>query len=190
MTRSLWLAAALLAAAACASLQGGRARAQRLQERLDAFRYDKPLPEVWLEARRLLADRGYPLAGEDAKAVGQKEMAVTERLLSPAKETYPYGEDVGLLQQLGVVGRGHDKGSQAGLSLDTGWRRTRDRYHVDGLQEEGGCRVVFTHVVEDLTDHRGQASRDLELELALAQRIDPAAAARIEGDAGPAETGK
>ena len=181
MTPSRWLAVGLLAAAAagCASLQARRERTRRLQAQLDEFRYARPLDEVWLEARRLLADRGYPLAGEDAKSVGQPEMEFGDRVLSPAKETYPYGEETGLLQRLGVVGGGR-KGDPTGRSLDTGWRRTRDRYHVDGFQDSRGCRVVFTRVVEDPTEHRAQRERDFEMELDLARRVDADGAARVD----------
>jgi hypothetical protein len=180
MSRPPWVTACLLAAVAgCAA-----PRAERLQAQLDELRYARPLDEVWLGARRLLADQGYPLAGEDAKAVGQPEMASGDRILSPAKATHPYGEEVGLLQRLGVVG-GKAGDSRIGRSLDTGWRRTRDRYHLDGFEDGRGCRVVFTRVVEDPTEHREQRSRDLDMELTLARRLDPEAAARMADAAQP-----
>jgi hypothetical protein len=179
--RAVLLAAALAALAGCATLRASQARADALRAQLDAYRFSLLMDEVWLEARRLLADRNLPLAGEDARAVGQPELGFGDRLLSPARETHGYGEDVGLLQKLGVFDRKGGSGP-SGRSLDTGWRRVRDRYHLDALEQDGGVRVVFLRITENSTDHREQPPvRDLELELALVQRLDPEAAARIEG---------
>jgi hypothetical protein len=186
MPRLLVAAALLAASTGCATLRASQARATALRVQLDAYRHQKPMDEVWLETRKLLADRSYPLAAEDAKAVGQAEMGFGDRLLSPARDTYAYGADVGLLQKLGVFDKKGGSGP-AGRSLDTGWRRERDRYHADALQEEAGVRVVFLRISENSTDHReGAPVRDLELELALVQRLDPEAAARIEAGLGAA----
>ena len=183
------LAAALLAsAAACASVRANQARTDALRQQLDEQRFAKPMEEVWLEARRLLADHGYPLAGEDATAVGQAEMGLGDRLFSPARETHPYGEDTGLLQKLGAFGgKKKSGGGRTGLSLDTGWRRTPDRCHVDALQDERGVRVAFQRITQNTTEHREEAPvRDLELELELLQRLDAEAAARLEASLGAA----
>jgi hypothetical protein len=177
----LLVSAVLASTAGCASVRAGQARADALRKQLDEQRFAKPMEEVWPEARRLLAERGFPLAGEDAKAVGQAEMGLGDRLFSPARETHPYGEDTGLLQKLGMLGGKKSGGGPTGLSLDTGWRRTRDRYHVDALQDERGVRVVYLRITENDTEHREEAPvRDLELELELLQRLDAEAAARME----------
>ncbi len=173
------IAAALLAfTTGCASMQADRARAQYLTTQLDALRYAKPLDEVWPEVRRLLAEKGYPLAGGDAKAVGQSD-TVFARLFTPAKETRSLTDDVGLFPSL-FGPKGATPGS--GRFLETGWRGDRDRYRVEGLEDGQGCRVGFTVIAQDLTEHGRDAARhrDLEMELELARRVDPEAAARIE----------
>lgn len=180
MTRfGAWMAAGLVVAAAgCASVQASRARARELEKQLDAFRYQKPLDEVWQEARLLLADQGYPLAAADAKAAGQTVMSWAERLGSPARATSVGVPQAGLLQALGVgVG---DKAASDVQWLDTGWSGNGERYHVEGMKDGGGCRVIFTHIKADRTDRRDERSRDLEMELNLARRVDPEAAARID----------
>ncbi|HEX7489823.1 MAG TPA: hypothetical protein VF341_13000 [Anaeromyxobacteraceae bacterium] len=175
------VAVGLLGVAGCASLGAQRAREQHLREELDAFRYTQPVEEVWAEARRLLAERGYPLVGDDAKAVGQQDLSLAERIFSPAHETHPYGDESGLMQRLAGVS---PKGTPGSLSLDTGWNSARNRYRLDAIKDDRGVRVIFTRVVEDRVDHHDQATRDAELELALAQRLAPDAAARIEAVAG------
>ncbi len=182
MTRPVaWIAAGglmLMAAAGCASVQASRARNQYLTSQLDALRYEKPLEEVWTEVRRLLADRGYPLAGVDAEAVGQRGGWLSN-VFSPAKETRPRSADVGLFQALSGAGRADDG---SGQYLETGWlERSWNRYRVDGLKDGPGCRIVFTAIAQDVTEHRDAGRRrDLEMELELARRVDPEAAARIE----------
>ncbi len=181
------LACAAAASSACASARAAKAREQRLATELDALRYDRPPAEVWQGVRRLLADRGYPLAGADADAVGQ-ETGVLAGLLSPAKETHPVREEAGLLQQLGMLGGPAPvRPAEGSVSLDTDWSRKKgDRYHVDGLAASDGFRVIFTRVQLDPSNAREARTRDLELELALAQRIDPPAADRIERSVGSA----
>jgi hypothetical protein len=181
MTRAAaWIAAGLVAVTAgCASMRASRARSEYLKTQLDALHYTKPIEEVWPEVQRLLADKGYPLAGADAKAVGQKEMNWAQRLLSPAKETH-HGDPGSLLQFLGVVARDREAEERA-QSLETGWRSRQNRYRADGLKEGTGCRVVLTAIDLDETEHRdGSRHRDLELELELARRVDREAADRIE----------
>lgn len=180
-----WLAAlAVAASSGCASAQASRARTERLESELNALRYAQPPGEVWQQVRQLLADVRCPLAGDDAEAVGQKTGALAG-LLSPAKETHPYRADSGLLAQLGVAGGKPPKVAEGSVSLDTDWRRKEgDRYHADGLVEPGGFRVIFTRIQFDPSNYKETRTRDLELELALARRIDPQAAERIESAAG------
>jgi hypothetical protein len=173
----------LVASAGCASFQAKRARAEQLEKELDALRYSQPMDQVWQEVRRLLAERGFPLASEDAAAIGRSEMGFAERIFSPARKTYKLSDDVGLLQQMGIAGGSSDKVS--GLGLDTGWGKgsPRHRRHVEAISDGDEVRVIFTRVVEDVTDHRESSARDLDMELDFARRIDPAAAERIEAAA-------
>lgn len=182
MNRRAFATLALLALAAavagCAGLRARRVRAERLEARLDALRYARPLDEVWQEVRLLLDAQGYPLAGADAEAIGRKPPAFAERLFSPARETRPYREEAGLLQRLRGEGAAAD--GPRGLSLDTGRRRAGDFLHADAIEDGGGVRVLLWRIEDDPTEHRGRPARDLELELALARRVAPAAAAEIE----------
>jgi hypothetical protein len=170
MTRptALLAAAILLAASSCASLKAERARREALTVRLDALRYQKPLDEVWAEARRLLAEKGYPLAGADAEAVGQKP-AFLGGLFSPAKDTRP--------------------DPAATQFLESGWGPGALRYRLQGWAEGSSTRVVFWAIPEDPTEHGRDGrpwSRGLDMELDLARRLDPDAAAAIEAAVPPA----
>jgi hypothetical protein len=110
---------------------------------------------------------------------------VLEGLLSPAKETRPYEPDTGLVQLLGLGPRAPR--SEGSVSLDTGWsRKPGDRYHVDGVTTPEGLRVIFTRIEYDTASNKEFRSRDLEMELALARRVDPAAASRIDMQVGDA----
>ena len=160
----------------CATSGAARIRKERLQHELDGFAYQKPLDDVWQEARRLLAERSFQLADKDAEAVGQRPMSWTEAVLSPARETGP-AQEAGLLQRMGVV-KGSNPGP--GQALDTGWNQYGERYHLVGWSEKGGCRVIFTYIRQDRTDRHTEETRDLETELDLMRRVDPAAAERIE----------
>ncbi len=165
MTRPVGhLAAALLVTASCASMQAERARREALAPRLDALRYSQPLEVVWAEARRLLAEKGYPLVGADAQAVGEKPSPL-EFLLSRAKDTRPDPD--------------------GGQFLETGWGPGPCRYRLQGSTEDARTRVVFWAIPEDPVE-RGRdgypPTRGLDLELELARRLDPTAAAAIEAD--------
>jgi hypothetical protein len=161
------LAAGLALAGGCATMRARRARAEALLAQLDSLRYQKPLAEVWQEMRRLLHDRGYALAGKDLEALGTDAPSGLLTLLGPAKATEP-----------GLAG---------GLVMESGWGRgmVRSRYKVEGFEDAGGSRVVFTAIREDLTE-RGrdgrERARDLEMELALAWRVAPEDARRIEAE--------
>jgi hypothetical protein len=171
-----------VASSGCASARA--VRKERLQRELDALVYPRPLDEVWQEARRLLAERDYPLAGKDAEAAGQRQMSWAERIISPARETGS-AQEGGLLQRAGVV-KGSPSATQA---LDTGWNQYGERYHLEGWSQAGGSRVVFTFLKQDLTDRRSEETRDVELELELLRRLDPSAAARIEARIARARSG-
>jgi len=162
--------------AACASTRVARARAEYLGRELDRLECGRSLDEAWTEARRMLGDRGYPLAGADAKAVGKSANPLVA-IFTPARAT-----------------RAGERGSR---TLETGWVRGL-RYHLSGSPGGSGCHVTFTAIAEDLTEHGRDSSqrprRDLELELELVRRLAPEEAARIEAGApharerGPAST--
>ena len=172
--------AALAALSGCATSASKRSDA--LRQELDGLVYEKPLDEVWQEARLLLAERDFPLAGADAKAVGQKGNWV-ERILSPARETSTGPYDPGLLQSLGAVKSSPPAGGGEQQWLDTGWNYYGERYHLEGRKLVGGCKVTFTKLKEDRTDRQVTKTRDVEIELDLARRLAPDAAERIEAKA-------
>jgi hypothetical protein len=181
MTRLLAaLAAGAVIASGCASARTELRRERQLEGELDALRYPQPPAEVWQAVRQLLADKGCPLTGADAVAVGQKEGAL-QGLLSPAKQTHPYQGDAGLLQQFGLLGGPPPAPGAGSVSLETGWRRKGgDRYRADGMVMPDGFRVVLTRIVLDQENGHEDHERDLDLELALARRLAPEAARRIE----------
>ncbi len=166
-TATLGLAAAATLLSACASVEAERARREALAPRLDALRYSNPLDEVWGEGRRLLAEKGYPLAGADAEAVGKKPNPL-EIVLSRAKDTRPDPD--------------------GGQFLETGWGPGSLRYRLRGWTEGSSTRVVFWAIPEDQVE-RGRdgypPSRGVDMELELARRLDPAAAAAIEPAVAP-----
>lgn len=171
MTRvAVWFAAAALCAGAgCASTKAAQQREARLLTQMEAARYQKALDEVWGEVRRMLYDQGYALIGKDMEALGREAPSGLLMAFTPAKETQPLGPD--------------------GRFLETGWGRglVRRRYRVEGTEQGGRCRVTFTAIREDLTEHGrdAQRERDLEMELMLAWRVDRDLAARIEAAVDP-----
>jgi hypothetical protein len=151
---------ALLVLAACATVRAHGARERELEQQLAAWRSSEPLDRGWDEARRLLAERGYPLADKDADAVGQRRMGALDRLGSPARAT--------------AEPRPLER------SLDTGWSAARDRYSVRSVPAADGWRIVFWRLDDGADGRPVEPRRDRALELALVRRIDPAAAARID----------
>jgi hypothetical protein len=164
MTRPVaWLLAAVtLAASGCASLSAARAGGKVLKTELEAFRYRQPLDVVWPEVRRLLSDRGLALAGQDAKAAGQKS-GVMAQFSSAARET-----------------RSTETG---GLVMETGWNEYGFRWRAEAEPEAGGLRVVFTRIQANQSEQvgwDGVTLRDHDMELDLLRRVDPEAASRID----------
>ena len=100
------------------------------------------MDEVWQEARRLLADRWFPLASKDAAAVGQREASLPQRIMSPAKATKPIEEVEGLLPALGLGDK--PSGAVNGLQLDTGWVSQDDANiaAVGDIEAQTGLRRV------------------------------------------------
>jgi hypothetical protein len=156
------IAAFVVASAGCASIKAQRAREDYLVSRLDSVRYPQPLDEIWPEVQKVLAANRYPLVGKDAEAVGEEHIMLYS-LFSPAKETEPDGN--------------------GGRILETGWRKDSTRIRAQATPDEMGTRVVLTLLKEDTTEH-GHDARErkpaVDLELQLAKKLDPAAAADIE----------
>jgi len=156
--------------AGCAGLAAARAAEARLASALDSARCERTLDEAWAEARRLLAERGYPLSGADAQATGRApgflgQPGILGRLLSPARET-------------------HDEGARR--VLETGWLQGR-RYRLTGAEDAPGCHLTFLAIREDAGQHARDVwetpRRDLQLELELLRRLAPDEAARVEAAA-------
>ncbi|HWT85463.1 MAG TPA: hypothetical protein VN177_06800 [Myxococcales bacterium] len=156
------IAAFIVASAGCASIKAKRAREDYLVSRLDSVRYRQPLDEIWPEVQKVLAANRYPLVGKDAEAVGEEHIILFS-LFSPAKETEPDGS--------------------GGRVLETGWRKDSTRIRAQATPDESGTRVVLTLLKEDTTEH-GHDARErkpaVDLELQLAKKLDPEAAADIE----------
>jgi hypothetical protein len=159
---------ALLVLGGCVGLGGDRVLVQGLEHEVAGASCDKTLDEAWDEARRLLDERGYELAGADARAVGKAPgvgsyVGPFGSLFTPAKQTKEEG---------------------ANRVLETGWRGGQ-RYRLEGAPEATGCHVAFLTVAED-PGQRGRDAwqaprRDASLELELLRRLAPEEAARIDG---------
>jgi len=167
VTRPIPWAVLLLSAAACASAQAARVRQERTDAALDTLRYQKPLPEVWDELRRMLHARDIPLAPDDLDAIGADHaMGIVVNVFTPAKATAR--DPVG------------------GQALESGWhgrKIVRFRYRAWGTADSRGTRVVITAIEENPNEPAHDSSnrtRAVELELDLARRLDPAAAERAE----------
>jgi len=160
---------ATLTGAGCASFQAQRAHDRALAAAVGAYRHRQPVEKVWPEVRRLLADRNLKLAGTDAEAAGQS-ISTLELMISVARETSPAPGD--------------------GLTLETAWSRAAVRWRAVATPDQGGCRVVFTRIEENTTDHGhdGRATRDFAMELDLIRRLDPEGASRIDDAIDPAGT--
>lgn len=154
-----WAIPAVLLAA-CSGVVGQVQRESRLREALDAHEFQEPLSVVWLEARKLLWERQYPLAGRDRAAVGAPPESIVTRFTRGGFETRPSGK--------------------SGLVLETREDKVRVRYRAEGTSTgEGASRLVFVAVRRTGGSPSEERSRDLELEIELIQRLEPQVAERI-----------
>jgi hypothetical protein len=126
---------------------------------LDGYRLAQPLAEVWPAALRLLDERGYDLASEDrvtTASAAQRRGA----LLSQARDTRST----------------KDGRWVAETDLDA----SDVRYRIEGTDTGGGTsRVTFFRVAGSLDGRDDREHRDVELELELVRRVDPAGAVRV-----------
>ena len=168
MTRTARSTLPLLLLLASASCTAAALREAKLRRGLDEYAYPRAVAEVWPEVQRLANERGYPLVGADRKAVGLEARNRVLEAFSPGFDT----------RTRATGGRILETGAGEG-----GYRLRAEAWPAGS----GGCRVVFTRLKRDDTNPALQLeTRDLGLELALLQRLDPVAAARVEGVPPPA----
>jgi hypothetical protein len=146
-------------AAACAA----SARQANLRQKLDEASAARPPADVWPEVVRFLNDRGYELVGKDRELARLSPQSAIRHAMALGYETR-IGKD----------------GSR---TLETNPSIEGVRIRAEGRALPGErCRVFLTALRRDdlnITDEK--ASRDLQLELALLERLDPVAAAALEG---------
>ncbi|HET9597352.1 MAG TPA: hypothetical protein VFP65_17310 [Anaeromyxobacteraceae bacterium] len=152
------IAAAVLLAGACASVGASR-REGRLKDGLDGYAIDKPLEEVWPEAMKVALERGYEPVGKDRAVLGLPPQGTWGNLLAKGHETQRLGSD--------------------GLVLETNQDAEKRRYRIEGRRAGTGSRVRFVVVQQRSEDPSEELSRDLDAELELVRRFDPAGAARL-----------
>ncbi len=136
-------------------------RESRLRRELDAYAFQMPLSEVWPAALHLLADQDYGLVGKDRAVVGQ---AGDADFLRRGFETREY--------------------SGQRRAMETMQNSAGVRYRMEGEQTKGGCRVFFFAFTRGDPEYDKWKFRDVHMELALVQRIEPDAAERIEAAMG------
>jgi hypothetical protein len=153
----------LLALSAAACTTAASARRAALRRGLDQAHVSGTPAEIWPEVQRFLHERGYPLVGDDRLAIGRKPQNAISKIFSRGFETRV--------------------GSDGSRILETDGDRSRTRVRVAARAlPEGGSRLRVTLMKEsEMTLQDVSEWRDEELELALLQRIDPAAAAGVLG---------
>ena len=157
---SKWLAlTALFLSLGCAAV-GQLERASRLREQLDDHRFAQPLDAVWPQAIKLLAERDYEVLGRDRAVVG----------LGPQSA-------LGSFFQKGFETRDLGGGRRA---LETNPDVKMRRYRAEGTTIDAGhCRVVFYVVQAKTEDVSEDEARDIHMELALIEQVEPEVAERI-----------
>lgn len=141
------------------------ARRAELRRALDQATVSRSPAEIWPDVLRFLHERGYPLVGDDPAAIGLPAQGMVGKLFSAGYQT-----------------RVRSDGSRI---LETNVERsTRSRIRAEALAAGGGASIVrltvLTQADMNLADYA--ESKDPELELALLERIDPVAAARVRGE--------
>ena len=157
-----FLAVILSTLVACATAAG--ARRAELCRALDQARISGAPAEIWPEVQRFLYLRGYPLVGEDWLAVGKPVPSSAARMFSLGFQTRVRADGYRVLE---TDPRGN----------------TRARVRVEATPAEGGgsrLRVRLLKLAE-MNMVETTESRDEDLEVALLERLDPAAAARVTG---------
>jgi hypothetical protein len=151
-----------LALGGCASARLAAARDGYLQAELETWVYPKPCGALWQEVLRQVASEGFSLVGTDRAAAGEPRQTSAAGFFSEGYQTRTT--------------------SDGGLQAASDWSRSWVRYVANGTPAGGGCTVRYTRVSQPDTDDPGKvfSAPDWEMALALLQRIDPPAAARVE----------
>jgi len=158
---ALWAVLALTLGG-CASARLAAARDGYLQTELETWVYPRPCGTLWQEVLRQVASAGYSLVGEDRVAAGERPQGSAANFFSEGYATRST--------------------SDGGLQAASDWNRHWVRYVANGTPSGGGCIVRYTRVTQPDTDDPGKvfSAPDWDMALALLQRIDPPAAARVE----------
>jgi len=162
------LAIVLATAAGCASIRAADERDAYFRKSAGSFTYAKGCLDVWPSVLAILGSHGYPLQGRDRQYAGEGKQSAFGAFVDQGYET-----------------RAIDGG---GLMVLTGWLAAaegRSRYEVTGQPgQPAGCVVTFTRIdtgtIDPATERR---TTDYAIQLELMRKIEPAAAARIEGGA-------
>jgi hypothetical protein len=160
--RHVVVAATALLLAGCASTRLAAAQDRYLQEKLDTWVYPKTCKELWPDVVRLLASKGFSLAGEDRVVAGEPRQSDFMAAISEGFETRQTYD--------------------GGLVLGTSWNKNWVRYRASGAVIGRGCSVTFLRDVQPDTDDPGKmvTTTDYDLMMELLRRVDPQAAAGIE----------
>jgi hypothetical protein len=153
-----------LCLAACST--AASARRAELRRGLDQARLSRSPAEIWPELQRFLHERGFPLVGDDRLAVGLKAQGALGKIFSPGFETRVRGDGSRILE----------------TNVD---EESRSRVRAEALAVPGGgTQLRITMLRRSETNHTEYSEwRDVDLELALLERLDPVAAAAITGKA-------
>jgi len=146
----------------CATAAGQR-RAE-LRRALDQARLSRSPAEIWPELQRFLHQRGYPLVGNDPTALGLPAQGTVGKLFSSGYETRVRADGGRILE----------------TNLES---RSRTRVRAEALAAGGGGSFLRITVLQqsDVSPAEYTEGKDEELELALLQRLDPVAAAWVQG---------
>jgi hypothetical protein len=161
ITRTLLGVALLVSATGCA---GSKQYAQLLAQ-VDGYTFEKPIAEVWPDALRFVAARGYGLVGADRKVLGDDPQSPWGAIFSKGHETY-------------VEGRR--------WWAETAMNSRYQRYRIAGRAIGAStCRIEYFLITSEdparlgNLDQADAVSRDVDLELAFIASVDPEGAARI-----------
>ncbi len=164
MTKRTMLAlAALATTVACAT--GSSQQYAQVKEQVDGYTFAKPIEEVWPDALRFVAGRGYALVGNDRKVLGDEPQSAWGAVFSKGHETYASGRQW-----------------RAETAMDSRYQR----YRILGSKTgPSTCRIEYYLIrSEDPSrlgsiDQADAVSRDVDLELAFIATVDPDGAAKI-----------
>jgi hypothetical protein len=155
-------AVAALLLEGCASMRLAARQDDYMRETLGSWVYPKTCKDVWPDVVKLLASKGFSLAGDDRVVAGEA----------------PQSAFIAAISEGFATRQSYD----GGLVLGTSWNRNWVRYRAIGAVVGSGCSVSFLRDVQPDTDDPGkvESTTDYEMALDLLRRVDPAGAARVE----------